>query len=202
MQGKKQGPWVMHYDEVRGEPGFEEEGYLINSKKEGEWRKYSLQGDLLAIENYRWGNKNGRSQYFTPFGSLLREEAWKAVNPDSPYDTIPIYDMDDPTKVNHMEVIKLEGFSLKHGVWKFYDPNQGTVTKTEKWFLDKPAVSTGNITANGDEDLRPVDITNNTAQAKTDTTKKTAIKPKEVMEFEKKNAGKKKVNVRTGKTGY
>jgi hypothetical protein len=202
MQGKKQGPWVMHYDELRGEPGFEEEGYFVNSKKEGEWRKYSLQGDLLAVENYRWGNKNGKCQYFTAFGSLLREEGWRAVNPDNPYDTIPIYDMDDPTKVIRWEVIKLEGFALKHGTWKFYDPSQGTITKTEKWFLDKPAVSTGNITANGDDDLRPVDIKDNVAQTKTDTTKKTAIKPKEVMDFEKKGAGKKKVKVRDGKTGY
>jgi hypothetical protein len=202
MQGKKQGPWVLHYDEIRGEPGFEEEGYFVNSKKEGEWRKFSLQGDLLAVENFRWGNKNGRCRYFTAFGSLVREEAWKAVNPDNPYDTVPIYDLEDPTKVIKWEVMKLEGFALKHGVWKFYDPNQGTVTKTEKWFLDKPAVSTGTTTANGDEDLRPVDIKDNTAQAKADTAKKTAIKPKEVMDFEKKNSGKKKVKVRDGKTGY
>lgn len=202
MQGKKQGPWVLHYDEIRGEPGFEEEGYFINNKKEGEWRKFSLQGDLTAVENYRWGNKNGRCQYYTPFGSLLREESWKAVNPDNPYDTIPIYDPTDPTKVLRMEVIKLEGYSLKHGTWKFYDPNQGTITKTEKWYLDKPAVSTGNITANGDEDLRPVDIKDNTTVAKTDTTKKTAVKPKEVLDFEKKNAGKKSVKLRDGKTGY
>jgi hypothetical protein len=202
MQGKKQGPWVVHFDEIRGEPGFEEEGYFINSKKEGEWRRYSLQGDLLAIENYRWGNKNGKCQYFTPFGSLLREEGWKAVNPENPYDTVAVYDPQDPTKVIRMEVIKLDGFTLKHGVWKFYDPTQGTITKTEKWFLDKPAVSTGNLNANGDDDLRPVDIKDNTAEIKTDTTKKTAIKPKEVAEFEKKNAGKKKIKVRDGKTGY
>src|SRR5439155_24650993 len=100
------------------------------------------------------------------------------------------------------EVVKLECVTLKHGTWRLYDPEYGSVVKTEKWFLYKPDTSTGNVTANGDDDLRPVDITNNTAKIKTDTAKKTAIKPEEVLDFEKKNAGKKKIKIRDGKTGY
>ena len=198
MNGKKQGPWVVHYDNVRGERGYEEEGYFKNDKKEGIWRQFSLDGDLLAVESYRWGNKDGRSQYFTNMGDLVREESWKAVNPDNPYDTVPVYDVNDPSKVIRTEIVKLEGFTLKHGTWRFYDPNMGTVVKTEKWFLDKPAMSTGN----GDDDLRPIAITDN-ATSKTDTlTKKNLPKPQAILDFEKKNAGKKKVKVRDGKTGY
>ena len=53
--GLKQGPWVHKYETVRGERGYEEEGEYKDDLKEGNWRKYSLMGDLLAIENYRWG---------------------------------------------------------------------------------------------------------------------------------------------------
>src|SRR5687767_4722340 len=92
--GKKQGRWVVRYEEMRGEPGFEEQGVYLNDKKEGQWQRYTLMGDLQAIENYRWGNKNGRNLYFTNYGQPLREESWKAVNPDNPYDTVEVYDVE------------------------------------------------------------------------------------------------------------
>src|SRR5271154_2252958 len=44
----KQGKWVSRLDEVRGEPGFEEEGEYKNNRKEGTWRLYSLEGDLIG----------------------------------------------------------------------------------------------------------------------------------------------------------
>ena len=89
--GRKQGKWVVHVDPLRGEPGYEEEGIFVNDLKEGMWRKYSLRGDLIALENYKKGDKDGLSQYFSPLGDLLREENWRAYNPDQPYDTIAIY---------------------------------------------------------------------------------------------------------------
>ncbi|HEV8282730.1 MAG TPA: hypothetical protein VGQ09_00395 [Chitinophagaceae bacterium] len=196
-QGKKQGPWVIHVDEVRGERGYEEEGYFENDRKEGRWRRYSLDGDLLAIENYRWGNKNGKCQYYTKMGDLVREESWKAVNPDNPYDTVDVYDLVDPTKVVGTQIIKLDGFSLKHGTWKYFDPNFGTIVKTEKWFLDKPA--TGD--SKNDDDLRPIDVTDNSSKSDT-AGKKTMTKPQAVLDYEKKNSGKKKIKVRDGRTGY
>ena len=61
---KKQGKWINHYDQLRGEPGFEEEGVYKDNLKEGTWRKFDLNGFLIAVENYKWGNKNGIQQYF------------------------------------------------------------------------------------------------------------------------------------------
>jgi len=199
MKGLKQGPWVIHLDEVRGERGYEEEGYFLNDKRDGTWRRFSLDGDLLAVENYRWGNLNGKCLYYTNMGDLLREESWKAVNPENPYDTVPVYDPNDPTKIVRTEIVKLEGFTLKHGTWRYYDPGFGTIEKTEKWFLDKPA--TGD--SKNDDDLRPIDITDNNSRAKSDTAgKKSLPKPQAIIDYEKKNAGKKKIKVRDGRTGY
>ena len=59
MNGLKQGRWVVHVDPLRGERGYEEVGVFVNNKKEGHWRKYTLQGDIIAYENYLNGDKQG-----------------------------------------------------------------------------------------------------------------------------------------------
>ena len=199
MGGKKQGRWVKEMPPLRGEKGYEEQGVYINDKKEGQWQQFTLDGDLLAIENYRWGNKNGRCIYYTPFGQPLREESWKAVNPDNPYDTVDVYDLIDPRKVTSRRVVKLDGHTLRHGTWKFFDTDYGTIVKTEQYRLDKLVVG-GQV----EDELAPIDISKGgNAKAVSDTTgKKSTAKPQAVLDYEKKNAGKKKVKTRTGQTGY
>jgi hypothetical protein len=199
MKGMKQGRWVVEKPPLRGEKGYEEQGVFINDKKEGQWQQFTVDGDLLSIENYRWGNKNGRSMYYTPFGQPLREESWKAVNPDNPYDTVDIFSLEDPNKVVRREVIKLDGHTLRHGTWKFFDPDLGTVLKTEQYRHDKLVIA-GAV----EDDLAPIDISKgNTKKPVSDTiAKKTTAKPQAVLDYEKKNAGKKKVKTRTGETGH
>ena len=60
-KGLKQGKWVNRIEELRGEPGYEEEGVYQNNNKTGYWRIFTLQGDLIGIENYRYGQKIGRA---------------------------------------------------------------------------------------------------------------------------------------------
>ncbi|OQY94827.1 MAG: hypothetical protein B6D37_07410 [Sphingobacteriales bacterium UTBCD1] len=199
MNGKKQGPWVIHLEEIRGEPGYDEQGYYVNGLKEGLWQRFSLMGDKIAEEHYRWGNKDGKCDYYNMTGGLIREESWKAVNPADPYDTVDVYDLHDPLKVVDRKVVKLDGFSLKHGTWTYYDPDFGTIIKTEKYWLDKPANSAGNAAAN-DSDLQLIGFGE---KSKPDTvTNNAKAKPKAVLDYEKKNSGKKKIKERDGKTGY
>ncbi|KIC91545.1 hypothetical protein [Flavihumibacter sp. ZG627] len=184
--GLKQGPWVHKYETVRGERGFEEEGEYKDDMKEGNWRKYTLMGDLLAIENYRWGFLDGMSQYFDISGNLLREESWRAFNPNQQYDTIDVEDVMSPGNFNQV-IVKNEGSSLKHGTWKFYDPSSGFISKTEFYLLGK--VDKSNLPPTLAKDTMSVSA-------------KKVQKPKEVLDFEKKNAGKKKIRVRDGSVGY
>src|SRR6476661_8342757 len=39
LNGKKQGPWVIHVDDNHGERGYEEEGYFLNDKRDNEKNK-------------------------------------------------------------------------------------------------------------------------------------------------------------------
>jgi hypothetical protein len=196
MKDKKQGPWIIKEEALRGEPGFEEEGYYADNLKDGLWRRYSLQGDLVARENYKWGNKHGQCIYYTQIGELVREEYWRAVNPANPYDTVPVYDVNDPSKIIEYAIVKVEGTTLKHGTWRYYD-EYGQVFKSEEWFLDKPKNAAD---AEGtDDELAPIDVT--TGKKKDAKPAGPAKKPQAILDYEKKNAGKKKIKVRDGQTG-
>lgn len=187
----KQGKWVVRVESLRGEPGYEEEGEFLDDKKEGVWRRYNLTGDILAIENYRWGFRDGKQLYFTPLGDLLREEGWRAVNPKNPYDTIEVPDLNNPM-VTMQKVVKHEASEIRHGAWKTYDPSTGMIRKTENYTYGQRLDGLG----------RPITDTSSTATTQPlSSEKKEKAKPAEVLEWEKKNAGKKKVTVRDGRTG-
>src|ERR1051325_11680403 len=105
LQGRKQGPWVVQVDELRGEPGYEEDGFFVNDKKEGRWVRYSLGGDRLAVENYRWGMKDGPCEYYNNVEDLVRVESWLSIDPKKTYDTIPIYDPNDASRIIRFQVV-------------------------------------------------------------------------------------------------
>ena len=182
--GLKQGKWVIHVDELRGEPGYEEEGIFKKDKKEGVWRVYNLKGDLIAVEFYKLGGKHGIQQYYTYLGELVREESWLGYDPESPYDTIPVYGQGNNEIVDY-KIVKAEQYSVRHGEWKYYDPvNGGRILKVETYFkghLEKP----------GSEAF-------NAAPVQADKNKKVDKTP-EMIEWEKKNKGKKKA-LRDGRT--
>ena len=187
--GFKQGRWVSHIDALRGEPGYEEEGIYKDGKKEGTWRAYNLQGDLTAIENYKWGYKNGQCEYFNLFGRV-REESWKAIDPKNPYDTIDVPDLNSDAV--YKRVIKVDAFTVKHGTWNYYDPQTGALVKSEEYILDQLQDPSKKKTA-----LAKTDSTG----LKKDSSITSKAKPKEVLEYEKKNSNKKKIKVRDGATG-
>jgi hypothetical protein len=180
MKDRKQGPWTHRYETVRGEPGYEEEGWYEHNRKEGEWRLFSLMGDLVCVEYYKWGLKDSVCRYFTKQGELRLEQGWKALNPDKEYDTLVIEDL-DKFDTYRTVVVKNEGASIKHGVWKYYDPATGAVVRTEVYPLGK--------------------LENEPKTAAAPTEKKAVPKPKEVLDYEKKNSGKKKVRYKDGSTG-
>jgi hypothetical protein len=178
-KGFKQGKWVVHVDPLRGEPGYEEEGIFINNNKEGVWRKYTLNGDLISVEKYAYGGKDGLCQYFTPLGDLVREENWRGYNPNLPYDTIAVYGTGSNEIISY-KIVKAEQYSVKDGNWTYYDPATGRIMKIEKY-------DRGRLI----EAPKPEDITTDQPKVKTI--------PPEVLEYQKKNSGK-KVKVRDGAT--
>ena len=179
-EGKKTGKWVVQFPELRGNPGYEEEGVYTKGEKDGYWRRYNLQGDLIGVEHYILGGKDGLQQYYNFIGDLEREEMWKGYNPDAPYDTIAVYGTGSGEIIDY-KIVKAEPYSVKNGEWKYYEPGSGRLIRSEKWernnlvLPDKPKVA---------------------AYTKPKKVEKTA----EMLEWEIKNRGKKGV-VRDGRTG-
>ena len=199
-KGTKRGKWINRIEELRGEPGYEEEGEYQNSEKTGYWRIFTLQGDLIGIENYRYGQKNGVQQYFSINGSLIKEESWLAHNPENPTEMVEVYDINDPNKVYMVEV-KLEASAVPHGLWKYYEPETGKLFRKDNYILGKldDGSGTGNGMIKKDEKDREGKEKDNKKETKEKP--KDKPKPKEVMDFEKKNEGKKNIKIRTGATG-
>lgn len=135
--GKKQGPWVVAVPELRGERGYEEEGFFVNDVKEGIWKKFSLEGVKIAEENYRWGKLNGKQLYYSFNGGLIREEHWRAMDPANAYDTVAVYDLKDPDKMIGEVVVKNEGMAMRHGKFTYYDPRSGVILQTEQYVMNK-----------------------------------------------------------------
>lgn len=189
---KKQGKWIERTQPLRGSPGFDEEGEYVKGRKEGLWRRYNLQGDVLAMENYKWGLFNGKCQYFTLDG-LEHEESYKALDPDKEYDTIDVPDLYVPD-VYKKVVVKNEGYALKHGKWTYYDPRTGFILKTLSFIRDMPEnpLAAFGVKDKAKNDSSSADLKKKALTAKT----------KDILEWEKKNAGKKKVTIRDGRTGY
>lgn len=181
----KQGRWVISVAELRGEAGYEEEGFYKDDKKNGPWRKYNATGDILAVENYRIGGKEGVQEYFTYLGDLERHEEWKGYNPDAPYDTIAVYG-EGNNVVNKYKLVKAEQYSIPNGEWRYYAVG-GKLIKLETY-------DHGRLLKNNE----PAKV----VVAATDDKPKEVGKTKEILDYEKKYSNKKRKKLeRDGKTG-
>jgi hypothetical protein len=194
FQDHKQGKWVIRVVDNHGEPGYQQEGAYKDDKKDGTWTTYNLMGDVIAEENYRWGNKDGVCRYYNLSG-LMREESWKAIDPLNPYDTIRVYHLDNSDQYD-LKIVKVEASSVKHGIWTYYDPERQTITKTEEYVIDQLVPAT-----TGKKNIAATDSTGSAHQKTDSTSIANKNKPPEVLEYEKKNSNKKKIKVRDGATG-
>lgn len=186
-KGLKQGKWAISIAELRGEPGYEEEGFYKNDKKDGTWRRYNTTGDIIAIENYRFGGKDGLQEYFTFLGDVQRQEEWRGYNPDAPYDTIPVYGIGSNEILNY-KIVKAEQYSVPDGEWKYYEAG-GRVSKFEKY-------DRGRLLKNGESNATVL------VTKKLEEKPKEKVKTKEILEYEKKYSQKKRKKMeRDGQTG-
>lgn len=207
FKGLKQGKWIVSTPKLRGEPGNESEGIFINDKKEGIWRTFNLMGDLIAQENYRWGNLHGKQSYFTIAG-LEREESWRAVNPNKTFDTLDVPDPANPLQFERI-VVKNEGGSIKHGLWRAYNPNTGALLESEEYIMGQLKSERENALLQNGKAYKDAQSFNasagnipNKSKSPADSSAKSKTKalPKEVADFNKKQAKKNKPVV-TGRTG-
>lgn len=182
-KGVKSGKWVIEVPELRGESGHTDEGVFVDGEKHGIWRMYNPTGDLIGLENYFHGGKSGSQKYFSYLGGLEREEFWRAYNPNAPYDTIPIYGTGNG-EIVEFKIVKSQPYSVKDGVWKYYDPATGRIIRKETW--DR------NVLIIPDKPVPSSPTTDKPAKIE---------KTSEMLDWERKNKGKKGAII-DGRTSY
>jgi hypothetical protein len=118
-KNRKQGPWVEQVPSLRGEPGYSWEGIYKNGRKEGVWKKYSADGDVMAEETFKNGVLDGLCKYYYPNGKVSATGNMLSVDIDGQKDTIAV--VDPVSGQETLTEVTRKGYSVKHGEWKVYD---------------------------------------------------------------------------------
>lgn len=123
---RKTGPWVEMVESVRGEPGYSWEGEYKAGKKEGVWKKFTVNGDVLAEETFKNGALDGLCKYYYPDGKVSAVGMMLAVDLDGQKDTVLV--VDPVTGEEKFTEITRKGNSVRQGEWRLYDED-GTMMK-------------------------------------------------------------------------
>jgi antitoxin component YwqK of YwqJK toxin-antitoxin module len=130
---QKQGTWFYKREALRGEPAYSEFGNYKDDRKTGHWIKLDGENRLVSIENYTRGALNGESQYYEN-GKLICIGHYRGLNPDNKVDSIWV--TDPLTYEEVLVMVPTERGSMKHGLWRYYDPNTGQLTREEEYQID------------------------------------------------------------------
>ena len=125
---RRQGPWSEQVASVRGEPGYSWEGNYKNDRKEGIWKKYSINGDVIAEETFKNGVLDGLCKYYYPDGKLSASGNMLAVEIEGQVDTIMV--VDPVTGDESLTEVVRKGNSVKHGEWRVFDEDGNMVRET------------------------------------------------------------------------
>lgn len=132
-KGMKDGLWLNRMPEKKGEGAYNEFGNYHRGEKTGLWYKMSIEGDLMAIENYKRDYYDGQVKYFTN-GQLTVVGTYRALNPDVVVDTIIV---EEPvTGAQELVAVKADRGTVRHGTWRFYDERTGRLEKVEEYQVD------------------------------------------------------------------
>lgn len=118
-RNRKQGPWVEQVPSIRGEPGYSWEGIYKNDRKEGVWKKYTTDGDVMAEETFKNGVLDGLCKYFYPNGKISAIGNMLSVDIEGQKDTVVV--IDPVSGQETLTEVTRKGYSVKHGEWKVYD---------------------------------------------------------------------------------
>lgn len=128
------GRWVIDHEARYDEPGSMEVGNFENGVRVGNWRTYTLKGQIETNENYKKGLKDGEARYYEE-GQLICVGHYLALNAKQAYDTVMVED----AVTSELKAIKIKTDvgSIRHGVWTFYDPRTKKINRVVEYQADE-----------------------------------------------------------------
>lgn len=134
INGKPHGMWLNKKPPQMGEIGYTEFGHYQHGRRSGLWYKMDEEGQLVAIENYRNNALDGEVKYFEN-GKLASVGHYRGLNPDVVIDTIIV---ENPvTGAQTLTPVSSDRGSLRHGIWRFYNTENGRLMREEDYQVDE-----------------------------------------------------------------
>lgn len=131
---QKTGKWLITKEAKYGEDGWMEFGVYDKNNKIGIWKTYTLEGQILSVENFKSGNKDGEAKYFDN-GKLFCIGNYLALKSKYEYDTIMV---EDPiTNISKPIRIKTDVGFVRHGLWTYYKTGSNKIEKVIEFQADE-----------------------------------------------------------------
>jgi antitoxin component YwqK of YwqJK toxin-antitoxin module len=146
-KGRPHGQWIVNQPSRMGEDAYVEWGTYDHGEKWGLWYRFDDNEHVTAIERFKAGVLDGEAQYFEN-GQLVCVGHYRGLNPRQKYDTI--YVVDPVTDVETRRILPTVSGTLKHGLWRYYDPQSGRLIREIDYQL-------GDAIASQDFSVAPVD---------------------------------------------
>jgi len=134
-KGYKQGLWVHEQEKDKGEIGFYEYGEYIDDRKNGDWKRFSLDGLMIFKESFIDGNKYGEALYYDR-GYLYCKGNYLALRSRYKYDTILVEIPDTEGEFKEVVVETNRGF-VRHGPWTYYNAPSRDIERVETYSVDE-----------------------------------------------------------------
>lgn len=131
--GNRQGLWLLQFPAAMGEPAYSAWGNYYRGRKMGIWYRMDADYEITAIENYKNNTLDGEAKYFDN-GRLVCVGHYRGLNPEQLLDTVAV--LDPVTGLETLRSISTERGSLRHGIWRFYDPKNGRMVREEEYQVD------------------------------------------------------------------
>ena len=132
--GKKHGVWLFSYGERMGEPSISEFGNYDHGVKMGKWYKIDNEGELVSVETFKNDVLDGEAKYYDQ-GKLSVSGTYRGMKPDHDYDTVVI--VDPISQRETLKAVATEKGTVRHGLWKYYEPRTGKIVKEEDYQMDQ-----------------------------------------------------------------
>ena len=132
-KGKPHGFWYQAHEARMSDPAYTDFGSYSHGRKTGTWYTLDEEGNVAAIEAFRYNTLHGPCKYFEK-GRLWITGNYRGLNPDQPFDTILV--VDPVTGAEKDVVVATERGSLKHGYWRYYDTETGRLLRQEDYQID------------------------------------------------------------------
>ncbi|MBL7711919.1 MAG: hypothetical protein JNL13_05630 [Chitinophagaceae bacterium] len=134
VQGRPHGLWYTSKPALRGEPSEAVFGSYDHGQKTGLWYISDGIGNLVSIETFKLGVRDGEAKYFDN-GHLTSVGHYRGLNPTVAMDTVLI--VDPITGDEKLVSVPTERGSVRHGSWRFYDELSGRLVREEYYQIDE-----------------------------------------------------------------